>query len=421
MSDDAPPQVEPRTTPLQTLKIPEFRAFISGRFCFTMAYRITGAAVGWMIYQLTKNPLAIGLIGLSEVIPALLLALYAGHVIDNSERRRLTLRLMSLYVVCQLMLLVIFSPFTARHLSTHAIEYAIYGVVFCTGILRAFTNPTINSMIGQIVPREKLASAVTMGQSTFLTASVLGHATAGLLIASFSYTIVYSIIAGLMMLGTFCMTFLKPKPILHTPKENQRTWSSVKEGLRFVFKTKEVLGAMSLDMFAVLFGGAVALIPIFASDILKVGPKGFGLLNAASDIGAVTMILLITFFPMKGRQGKILLGAVFGFGLCIIAFGLSKWFLLSFAALIISGMLDGISVMIRGTIIQLKTPEAMKGRVLSVGSMFINSSNELGQFESGLTAKLMGTITATVFGGCMTLAVVATTWFKAPSLRKMEY
>lgn len=224
-----------------------------------------------------------------------------------------------------------------------------------------------------------------------------------------------------MLLAIFFVSRLKKKPIIYTPKENQRTWGSVKEGLRFVFRSKEVLGAFSLDMFAVLFGGAAALIPIYASDILKVGPIGFGWLNAATDIGSITMIICMTFFPLKGKQGLVLMYAVFGFGLCIIVFGLSKLFILSFFALLISGMLDGISVVIRGTIIQLKTPDEMKGRVLSVGSMFINSSNELGQFESGLTAKLMGTVRATVFGGCMTLLVVATTWFKAPSLRKMEY
>ena len=195
----------------------------------------------------------------------------------------------------------------------------------------------------------------------------------------------------------------------------------MKEGLRHVFKTKELLGALSLDLFAVLFGGAVALIPIFAADILKVGAEGFGWLNAAADMGAISSIVLLTFFPLQRKQGTILLCAVAGFGVCIILFGLSKFFWLSFAALMLSGILDGISVIVRSTILQLKTPDSMRGRVSSINSMFINSSNELGQFESGVAAKLVGVVPAVVLGGCMTLVVVIITWLKAPSLRKLEY
>ncbi|MBC8033553.1 MAG: MFS transporter [Chitinophagaceae bacterium] len=418
MAEEVPQQ---KQTAFATLSIPEFRFFILGRFCFVMAVRMTATVIGWMIYQLTKNPLALGIVGLAEVIPALSLALYAGHVIDKSERKGLVLRTMSLYILCELALLLISAPFLLQHTDSTLIEYAIYGVIFCTGILRAFAGPGMSSMIGQIVPRHMLGKAVTMGQGTFLSASVIGHATSGFLIGHFSYTVVFTVIASTMTLGTLAMTGLKKKPVLYKPEVDQRTWGSVKEGLRFVFRTKEVLGAMSLDMFAVLFGGAVALIPIYASDILKIGPVGFGWLNAASDLGAIAMILAITIFPLKGKQGLILLFSVVGFGICIIVFGLSKIFILSFFALLFSGMLDGISVVIRGTIIQLKTPEEMKGRVLSVSSMFVNSSNELGQFESGLAARLMGTVRATVFGGIMTLLVVGITWFKAPSLRKMEY
>jgi MFS family permease len=201
----------------------------------------------------------------------------------------------------------------------------------------------------------------------------------------------------------------------------KRTWESVKEGLRFVFRTKEVLGAITLDLFAVLFGGAVAMVPVYARDILKIGPQGFGWLNAASDIGSICIVVLLTLAPIQKKHGRRLFFAVAGFGICIVVFALSKRFILSFAALMIAGMLDGISVVIRGTILQLKTPMELRGRVMSVNSMFINSSNELGQFESGVTAKIMGVIPSVVFGGCMTLFVVIATWFKAPSLRKLEY
>jgi MFS family permease len=296
----------------------------------------------------------------------------------------------------------------------------IYCIIFCTGIIRAFAGPALNAIIAQIVPRTQLANAVTLNSSTWLTASVIGHATGGFLIAHTYYSMIFTIVAIYVSIALFFIQSISPKPILLATNE-KNTWDSIAEGLKFVFKTKEVLGAMALDLFAVLFGGAVALIPVFARDILRVGPIGFGWLNAASDIGSITMILGLTLFPLRRRQGFVLMWAVAGFGLCIIIFGLSKWYFLSFFALLCSGLLDGISVVIRSTILQLKTPDIMRGRVSSVNSMFINSSNELGQFESGVMAKLLGTIPSVVFGGCMTIAVVIVTWFKAPSLRKMEY
>jgi MFS family permease len=208
-----------------------------------------------------------------------------------------------------------------------------------------------------------------------------------------------------MFLSLIILFQLKPKPALNVAGE-KKTWDSVKEGLNFVYKTKELLGALSLDLFAVLFGGAVAMVPVFARDILKVGAQGFGLLNGASDMGSIFIVILLTLFPMKSGQGKKLMFAVAGFGICIIIFALSKLFWISFGALVIAGMLDGISVVVRGTIMQLKTPDNMRGRVMSVNSMFINSSNELGQFESGLAARILGVVPSVVFGGCMTLMVV---------------
>ncbi|MGC4038769.1 MAG: MFS transporter [Chitinophagaceae bacterium] len=265
-----------------------------------------------------------------------------------------------------------------------------------------------------------MQNATTWNQSTWLSASVTGHATGGFLIGFLGISGTLTVICSLMALSFIFLTRLKPKPPLSQTGE-KKTWESVKEGLRFVFKTKELLGAMSLDMFAVLFGGAVAMVPVYARDILKIGPIGYGWLNAASDMGSICIVILLTLSPMRKMQGKKLLFAVAGFGVCIIAFAFSKWFLLSFFALLIAGMLDGVSVVVRGTIMQLKTPDHMRGRVMSVGSMFVNSSNELGQFESGVAAALMGVVPSVVFGGCMTILVVLVTWFKAPTLRKMEY
>lgn len=411
---------EPRYDAFAAMRIPEYRNLMMGRFLFIMGLRMMGTLVGWWVYELTNEPFAIGLIGLAEVIPAVSLSLYAGHIIDISEKRRLLLRGVALYLGCALLLLGLSTHYTATQFSNHWIAFSIYVIIFFTGIFRSFTGPAFGVMVGSVVPKNILQNATTWNQGTWLSASVIGHATVGFLIAGLGNTGSLLIICTLVIAGFIFLYHLKSKPPLNERGE-KKTLESVKEGLQFVFASKEVLGALSLDLFAVLFGGAVAMIPVFAKDILKVGPVGFGWLNAASDIGSILVIITLTISPLRKRQGEKLLFAVGGFGLCIVIFALSKSFWLSFAVLLLSGILDGISVVVRGTILQLKTPDNMRGRVMSVNSMFINSSNELGQFESGVAAKLMGVIPSVVFGGCMTMLVVCTTWFKAPSLRKMEY
>lgn len=402
------------------LRIPEFRHLLTGRFLFIMGLRMLGTLVGWWVYELTNEPFAIGLIGLAEVIPAVSLALYAGYMIDISEKRKLLLIGIGCYFGCALLLLFLSTRISLEQLGNNWVVFSIYIVIFFTGIIRSFTGPLFGTMVASIVPRNLLQSATTVNQGIWLTASVTGHATVGFLIAGIGNTGSLIIIVSMIVLGFAFLFLLKPKPALNT-KGEKGSLESVKEGLRFVYKTKEVLGALTLDLFAVFFGGAVAMIPVFAKDILNVGPIGFGWLNAATDIGAISIIILLTLFPLKSGQGKKLLLCVGGFGICIIVFAISKLFWLSFAALVLSGILDGISVIIRGTIVQMKTPDHMRGRVMSVNSMFINSSNELGQFESGVAAKLLGVIPSVIFGGSMTLLIVITTWYKAPTLRKMEY
>jgi len=403
-----------------SIKIVEFRNLVIGRFCFVMSLRMMTTLLGWWIYNLTNAPFAIGLLGLSEIIPAISLALYAGHVIDLSDKRKLLIRGISLYFIAALTLLLLSTKNSAHIFSNHILAICIYAVVFCTGVVRAFTGPVFNVVLAQVVPKKLLQNATTWNQAAYLSASVSGHAMGGLLIASLGNTGTFTVIVCLLMTAFIILNNIKPKPPLSKTSE-KKTWDSVKEGLHFVFKTKEILGALSLDLLAVLFGGAVAMVPVYARDILKVGAEGFGFLNGASDLGAICSVILLTAFPMKRKQGYKLLFAVFGFGVCIMCFGISKIFALSFIVLMISGMLDGISVVVRGTIMQLKTPDNMRVRVMSVNSMFINSSNELGQFESGVAAKLLGVVPSVVFGGCMTIAVVITTWIKAPALRKMEY
>jgi MFS family permease len=405
--------------PYAPLKIPEFKYFIAGRFIFLMGLRMTGTVIGWWIYLLTNSPLALGFVGLSEVIPALSLALYAGHYIDINEKRKLLLTCILLYAACISMLIFLSSSYAALQYSPWMLAVFICLVIAATGAIRAFSGPTFSAMIAQIVPKEQLPAAASISSATWLIGSITGHAAGGFLIAFIGIHYTFIMILLFILTGFILLRKLSVKPILHISISN--TWQSVKEGINYVFKTKEILGAMSLDLFAVLFGGAVAMVPVFAKDVLNTGPIGFGWLNAAADIGSIITVTILTILPLQKKQGKLLFYAVAGFGCCIILFAVSKVFWLSFWALLLSGCMDGISVIIRSTILQLKTPGELRGRVMSVNSMFINSSNELGQFESGIAAKIMGVVPSVVFGGCMTLAVAVVTWFKAPSLRKMEY
>ncbi|HMP88066.1 MAG TPA: MFS transporter, partial [Lacibacter sp.] len=375
--------------------------------------------VGWWMYELTGDPLALGLIGLAEVVPAVSMALYAGHVVDRNDRRHMILRSAFLYCVCALLLLLTAGSFYGGFSSRSVTVSFIYIIIFATGVIRAFSGPSFGAILSQLVPLPLLANATTWSQGSWLTASVTGHAAAGFLIAGLGITGTLCFILGLVVIALFIFRRLGSKP--PPAQTEQKTWESVKEGLRFVWTTRELLAALTLDLFAVLFGGAVALVPVFAKDILQVGPVGFGWLNAAADFGAIVIVVILTLLPLQKNQGKILLFAVGGFGACMILFGLSTWYWLSFLALFLAGILDGISIVVRGTIVQLKTPNALRGRVMSVNSMFVNSSNELGQFESGLAARLLGVVPSVVFGGCMTMAVVLATWWKAPGLRKLQY
>jgi len=405
--------------PYAPLKIPEFKYFIAGRYIFIMGLRMTGTVIGWWIYLLTNSPLALGFVGLSEVIPALSLALYAGHYIDINEKRKLLLKCILLYIVCISLLVFLSSSFAEKSYSSWTLAACICAVIAATGAIRAFSGPTFSAMIAQIVPHAQLPAAASISSATWLIGSITGHAAGGFLIAYVGIQNTFFCILVFVLTGFLLLRKLTVKPILHINKSN--TWQSVKEGINYVFKTKEILGAMSLDLFAVLFGGAVAMVPVFAKDILHIGPIGFGWLNAAADIGSIITVTALTIRPLQKKQGKLLFYAVAGFGVCIILFAVSEIFWLSFWALLLSGCMDGISVIIRSTILQLKTPGELRGRVMSVNSMFINSSNELGQFESGVAAKIMGIVPSVIFGGCMTLTVAIVTWFKAPSLRKMEY
>ena len=405
--------------PYAALRFREFNIFLLLRFVLVFAWSMQFIVIEWQVYTLTKDPLSLGIIGLMEIIPALSTALFAGHIVDQREKRNLFLCCIGLFSLISLGLFFLSEASIMASWGQKSILYSIYGFVFFGGLLRAFFGPTIFSLVSLIVPKKVYPNAATWNSSTWQMASILGPAVAGLTInwlgVHWSLCIVFVLVVISFLLGLL----ISKKPVLN-PKIGEPIIQSLKEGVRFVFKTKAILGALSLDMIAVLFGGAVALLPVFAQDILKVGPEGFGVLRAAPAVGAFITMLTTAYIPISRRAGMKLIVAVFGFGISIIVFGLSSVFWISVVALFFSGITDGVSMVIRQTILQLKTPDHMRGRVSSVNSMFVGSSNELGAFESGLTAKLMGTVTAVVFGGTMTLITALTTGLVSPSFRNLD-
>jgi len=403
--------------PYAALRIKEFNIFLALRFVLVFAWSMQFIVVEWQVYSLTKDPLSLGLIGLMEIIPALGMALFAGHIVDQKEKRNLFLLIIALFSLISLGLFLISSDSITWEKKT--ILYSIYAFVFFGGLLRSFFGPTIFSLIALIVPKKIYPNAATWSSSTWQMASILGPAIGGFTINWIGVHWSLCIIFILVMIALFLGSLISRKPVMN-PKIGEPVLQSLKEGVRFVFNTKAILGALTLDMVAVLFGGAVALLPIFAQDILKVGSEGFGILRAAPAVGAFLTMLITAYIPISKNAGLKLLVAIFGFGFSIIAFGLSTIFWVSVVALFFSGVTDGVSMVIRQTILQLKTPDHMRGRVASVNTMFVGSSNELGAFESGVTAKLMGTVTAVVFGGSMTILTVLTTGIISPTFRKLD-
>ena len=408
-----------KNDPYSALRFREFNVFLILRFAMVFAWSMQFIVIEWVVYSLTKSPLSLGIIGLMEVIPAIGMALFAGHFVDQNEKKGLLLKCIFAFSIISLGLFLLTWPPIVKDYSTKVILYGIYGLVFLGGIVRAFLGPTIFSLLSLIVPKQAYSNAATWSSSVWQMGSVLGPAVAGFSITWIGVHWSMCFVFGCSVLSLVALSQITTKPILN-PKIGEPIMDSLKEGVKFVFNNKTILGALSLDMVAVLFGGAVALLPIFAQDILKVGPQGFGILRAAPAVGAFLTMFITAYVPVTKNAGMKLLTAIFLFGVCIIVFGLSTIFWLSVFALFMSGVVDGISVVIRQTILQLKTPDSMRGRVSAVNSIFVGSSNELGAFESGLTAKLMGTVTAVVFGGSMTLLIVLATGFFSPSFRKLD-
>ena len=403
---------------MNTNKLPkEFWNFLFARLFFVLGLRMITTVVIYQLFHLA-NTFMVGIAGLAEFVPAVIAALYAGHYIDGHNKKNILLWAYAFYLCCGLSLALISLPQFQIPVTTKI--YLILSIVFCTGIIRSFAGPAANSMIAAIVPRANLPRAISFNSSTWLVSSIIGHAGGGLLIAFAGISNAYFVTAALILTAGLFALLLKPKPPVKK-LQNEPMIQAIKHGFSFVFNNKNLLGVISLDLFAVLFGGAVAFIPEVADKVLHTGAIGYGFLNAAMDIGSLISIAILIWLPMKKRQGLKMMLAVAAFGLCIIVFGLSKVYWLTFLSLAIAGFFDGISVVVRGTIAQLYTPDELRGRVASINLIFINSSNELGQFESGITSKMFGSLPAIIIGGAMSVVVVAATWIKFPKLLKLEY
>ena len=416
MSDE---DSQPKKDSFAALRYKDFRSYLGMRFFFTFAYQMQTTVLGFYIYQITHSKMAIAFIGLSEAIPAVGLALYGGYIADKYEKRKLLLLIFIGVLFSSLVMFLVTLKSMGGYIHYSWVLPILYAMIFCNGISRAFFGPAVFTIYANSVPREIYPNASTWSSTSWQLASILGPFAGGFIYALAGGITGNFIVVLLFLFVSLVLVYrLREYPPTFIPKED--IWISLREGIHFVFKNKMLIGALSLDLFSVFFGGVVALLPVYAQDILHVGPQGFGIMRMASSVGAaLTMITMVRFSPLD-KPWRNLLIAVLGFGVCIIGFGLSTSFLLTLLFLFGQGAFDSVSVIIRGTLVQLLTPDHMRGRVSAVNSMFIGSSNEIGDFESGVAAKLLGTVPAVLFGGCMTLMIVTVTYFKTKNLLPLK-
>jgi MFS family permease len=399
--------------PYGALRVPEFRYWLGAAAFSTIAGRALAVAIGYQIYDLSHDPFALGMLGLVEAIPAVSLSLFGGHAADRYDRRKIVLITRGVTVLAAICLALL-------SFNTHLLGLiAIYAVIFIAGIARGFADPATSAFEAQVVPRELYVNASTWGGSINQITAIVGPAIGGFVYAWFGVTSVYIFIAVLFALAWLCMAIIKPKPV-PPARPHESMWQSIVIGVKYVWHSQVLLGSMALDLFAVLFGGAIALLPVFATDILKVGPSGLGLLAAAPSAGALISMLWATRRPPTQNAGKLLLTVVAGFGISMIVFALSTNFVLSMIALAASGLFDGFSMVVRETSMRLLSPDHLRGRIAAVNWAFIGSSNEIGAFESGVAASLVGAVPAVWIGGVVTLIVVGVMAMIAPELRNLS-
>ena len=376
-------------------------------------------ALGYELYTVTRDPLALGLVGLAAFIPFISLTLFGGYLSDRLSRRRIILTAVGVIMLCSLTLHLCAHAVDRGRLSSSALVSAIYAAVFLFGVCRAFQAPAASSLRAFLVPITVYENAATWSSSAFQSGSILGPAVAGFLFSWLGFAGTLLVVVALFA-GALVLYYRAGDSSVRGTSGAGSLLGSLREGFDFVWRTKVILFALSLDLFSVLFGGVYALLPIYAQDILNVGAQGLGILRAAPSAGAVLMLMVLQRISPMRHAWRNLLGAVTGFGLSIIVFSLSPWMGLSVAALFLSGAFDSISIVIRQTLLQLRTPDAMRGRVMSINGIFVSSSNELGAFESGATAKLMGVVPSAVFGGAMTLLIVGWVWTRTRELLGMR-
>ena len=394
--------------------VPGFRWLMLYRILTLLSYQMVAVTVGWHVYELTGDPWSLGLVGLAEVIPYFCVAPFAGHLVDNLPRRKLgAAACIGLAVTACALALIAAYDVAVDHLWT------IYAAIAVGGVGRSFLGPVYNALFARALKREQFARGASMGSVIFQTGLVLGPAIGGVLIGVAGKSWTYGLAAAFAVAAAIAVARM---PVTEPPLQLQRgpVLASIGEGLRFVFGHQILLAALALDMFAVLLGGAISLAPAFIKDVLHAGPEALGILRGAPAVGSVAVALVLSRWPLQAHAGRIMLAAVAGFGACMIGFGLSTVLWLSVGFLLLSGVFDGISVVLRSTVLQLATPDEMRGRVSSVNGLFISSSNELGAFYAGSMARLLGMVTSVVLGGCVTIGIVGITALKAPKLRRLD-
>ncbi len=409
-----PPPADTAVGAREVLAQPGFIRILAYRICAILSYQVVAVSVGWHIYQITQNPLSLGLIGLAEVLPFVCTAPFAGYLVDHLPRRRLGMTASTGLLLTPLVLLAV----DRQWLPVDGV-WPMYAAVCLTGAVRCFLTPVYNALFARVLERRQFARGTSIANVFFQVGLVTGPALGGGLVAWGGTTLAYSFAVVLAAVAIAVLYPLKvAEPVATGPRAP--VFKSIAEGTRFVFSNQIMLGAMALDMFSVLLGGAVSMLPAFIHDILHHGPEGLGILRACPSLGAVVAGLWIARHPIDRHAGRILMIAVAAFGLCTIAFGLSRSFWLSAAILVVYGLCDGVSMVLRSTILQLATPDEMRGRVSSINSIFISSSNELGAFYDGVMARFLGLVPAVLLGGCVTLCVVGLTALKAPKLRRVS-
>lgn len=409
---------KPKQDPFLALRYAEFRYFLFTNFFVTVGLLIQEVIIGYELYRLTHDPLAIGMIGLMEAIPFILLSLFGGHYSDKLSKKNIMLWSLAFTLIASAVLYFLsFELLKSDHPGD--LKYVIWGVIFFIGTCKAFFFPASTSIKAYLVPREVYANSSTWSSSSWQTGVIVGPGISGFLYTIFGFSGTLLFVMGLIFLSICAVMFIKNrKPDV---SEEGTMLQKIREGFRYVFKTKIIFYSISLDMFSVMFGGVVAILPVFAEDILHVGAEGLGIMRAAPSVGAVLVLFILSkYTPMK-QAWRNLLGAVMGFGIATLVFALSQNFWLSVIALFLTGGFDSISVVIRSTLLQLLVPDNMRGRVNAINGIFLSTSNEIGAFESGLAAKLFGTVPSVVFGGAMTVIIVSYIFFRSKELLKRDF